>query len=266
MTTIGHQRRRRRHETIDAGERARLPMRRRLFAYCAAVALPAALAAAAIPLRMNHGAAIAVVLTACVVAISALGAAGPAVVAAVAAAGAYDFFLTEPYYSFTIDKNDEVVTAATLLTVGLVVGVLRSRTVHLQASATTRKAELRHLIDFAQATSAPVLLDELADLASQHIIALLDLRNCTWQPGQPTDTASPVLLPTGDIMGLLTDLNPDRAILPDHLQLPAQAGGSHLGTFDLTCHQTRATSHEERHTAATIATLYATAALRPGVS
>jgi hypothetical protein len=66
-------------------------------------------------------------------------------------------------------------------------------------------------------------------------------------------------MPDGNIMGYLTALNPDRAKLPDHIELPAAVGTTEVGRFLLTSRSRHPTSIEERLTAATIAALYAAA-------
>ncbi|MFN0090404.1 MAG: DUF4118 domain-containing protein [Acidimicrobiales bacterium] len=264
-STIPRPARRPRHrpETFEPGERARLPHWRKVLAYVAAIALPIGICVASIPLRSDHGPTIAVVLLACVIIIAAFSAAGPAVTAATTAAAAYDFFLTQPHYSLAIHDNDEAVTTLTLLVVGLVAGVLASRGIRLQANATTRKAELDHLIDFAS-TAADAPPDEhLTAAACQHLTALLDLSDCTWKPGPASQDDTPILLPSGDTMGYLRRLNPDRARLPSRLELPAIARGQRAGSFLIAPRGIRLTSHEERRTAAAIATLYAATQLDP---
>ena len=87
-----------------------------------AVVLPVVVAVAMIPVRVDHGRAAVLALVLPVVLVALLGATGPAVVAAATSVLAYDLFLAEPYYSFAIEDTDEVVAAATLLVVALVVG------------------------------------------------------------------------------------------------------------------------------------------------
>ena len=122
-------------ELDEPGGRSRVPSRRRAVAYVLAVALPAVVAAAMIPVHADHGRTTAIVLVVPVVAVAALGATGPAVVAALSAGLSYDFFLTEPYYRLAIDDSDDVVAAVTLVVVGLIVGVLSSRLVRFTARA-----------------------------------------------------------------------------------------------------------------------------------
>ncbi len=63
-------------------------------------------------------------------------------------------------------------------------------------------------------------------------------------------------------MGRLTALNPDRATLPEHLEIPVRVDGDLLGRFVLVPTDRHVASYEERVTAATIAALFGTATAR----
>jgi K+-sensing histidine kinase KdpD len=249
---------RQRPETLEPGERARLPSRRLLAAYLLALALPAATAVVMIPFRAEHAPVAAIVLVAPVVLIAVLGATGPALAAALTAGLAYDLFLTEPYYQLVIDDPDDITATVTLLAVGMTVGLLNSRLVRVAARDATRRNELRHLLQFVRTATVSPTLDKLTTEACAQIAAVLDLRECRWNAGYH-GTNAPVLLPDGNIMGYITALNPDRAKLPDHVELPASVGNTELGRFILTARAEHPTSAEERLTAATIAALYAAA-------
>ena len=137
-------------ETTRPADRTRLPRRRRIAAYILAIVLPVLTAAAMIPLRVDHGRMAVLLLVIPVVVVALLGGFGPAIVAATVAVLAYDLFLVEPYYDLAISDSDEIVAAATLFGVGLVVGVLNARLVQLGARDTARLDELRHLVAFAR--------------------------------------------------------------------------------------------------------------------
>src|SRR5437660_3543963 len=97
-------------------------------AFGAAVAAPIAVAAALIPVQSQIGRAnVALVLVVAAVAVAAIGRRFAVVLAALSAAAWFDFFHTAPHYSFTITAHDDVVTAAVLLVVGLIVGELAVR-------------------------------------------------------------------------------------------------------------------------------------------
>ena len=249
--------RRSRAEIDQPCGRSRLPWRRRAIADLLAIVLPAVVAAAMIPLRADHGRTTAIVLVVPVVAVAALGATGPAVVAALSAGLSYDVLLTEPYYRLAIDDSDDLAAAITLVVVGLIVGVLSSRLVRFTARAAARRTELQHLLDFVTASTGTLTESELADEACGHIAAVLNLADCRWSPGHHPSSGA-LLLPDGNVMGHLTDLDPDQAKLPRQLELPAVAGTIQIGRFVLTSDRQHVTSYEERLTAATIASLFAT--------
>ncbi len=248
-----------RPETLTPGERARIPARRLALAYALAVALPLASAAALIPLRASHGRALAIVLVIPVVVVAALGATGPALIAALSAGAGYAVLLTPPYYRFAFDKPDDRVATLILVAVGVAVGVLNSLLVGARTGNAARRSELEHLLRFASEVTGPRSSEQLTTSACDHLSAVLHLSGCRWQPGPRTGAGGPVLLPTGGIMGYLKDLNPDRAQLPQGLELPATSGGHEMGRFVLTPEPGQVVSYEERLTAATIATMYAAA-------
>jgi K+-sensing histidine kinase KdpD len=247
---------RERPEVGIPGERARLDTRRRLTGYVAAVALPTAVALAILPLRAEHSQIVPLILVIPVVVIAAFGALGPAVVAALTAGIAYDVAHTEPYWRLVIHDRDDVVTAIALVVVAVVVGGLCSRVVHLAARAATRGAELRHLMLFAKSAADELDADDLASEVCGRLTGLLHLRECRWHPGYH-GTAGPVLLPTGAVMGYMSALNPDRALLPQHLEVPAVSGTRDFGRFVLEPDGRTVVSSEERLTAAVIVDLFA---------
>jgi hypothetical protein len=245
-----------RPETVEPGERAHVPASRLVLGYALAVVLPIAIAAGLIPLRAEHGHATAIVLVVPVLIVAVIGATGPAILAALAAGLAYDLLLTEPYYKLVIDDPDDVTAAITLVVVGLVVGLLSSQLARLSARDAARRNELHHLLEFARSTTIGNDEQALLDAACSHISAVLDLRACRWHAGYQGG-GGPMLLPDGSIMGYVTELNPDRAILPEDLELPALVGNDERGRFILTPRPGRITSLEERLTAATIANMFA---------
>ena len=248
--------------TAEPGERERPEARRRQLGYLIAVGLPIAVAVMLIPLREDHAGTAAVVMVVPVVIAASIGATGPAIVAALVAGLAYDVFLTEPYQHIAIDDADDIAAAVTLVVVGLVVGVLASRNVHLAARSVRRRAELRHLISFSRSSAAGVPIDELEAEACRHIADLLNTTDCRWVPAPPRVDV-PVLLADGNVMGPVSLLRTDRAKLPREVVLPARAGSTDVGHFVIVSSDDQVASFEERMTAATIASLFAAAAVRP---
>lgn len=155
--------------------------------------------------------------------------------------------------------SHDVAAAITLAIVAVIVGVLSSRLAHLVAKNTTRRNELRYLVSFIHVADTAKSIDDLSDQVCVYLTDLLGLRTCEWLPGMQ-DGGGPVLLPTGALMGSVSALNPDRAVLPAHLELPVDVGRKRLGHLVLTSRPDHRTSVEERLTAATIATVFAQAA------
>ena len=240
---------------MHPGERSRIPARRRAIAYVLAVLAPLAVAAVMIPFREDHDRVAVLVLVIPVLLVALLGAIGPAIVAAVCAVLAYDFFLAQPYYSLAIDDTDDVVAAITLLIVAVAVGVLSGRLVRLRVQETTRRDELRLLVGFIHASSERRDSTDLGEIACGDITAVLNLTSCVWQPGKSVATG-PVLLADGSLMGPLSELNSDRAVLPNRLELPVWRDGVQLGRFEVTSAPHNVVSYEERAVAAAIAQLY----------
>lgn len=214
-----------------------------------------------IPLRVDHAQTIGIVLVVPVVAVALLGAVGPAVLAAASASVAYGFFLTAPYQELAIHDSDDVVAAVTLGAVGLTTGFVSSRLARLAMRDAVRRSELRHLVEYVQAVTERLDHQQLVDLTCASLAALLNLRACHWHPRYQADVG-PMLLPDGNIMGYVSSLNVDRSILPAHLEVPAVADAVELGRFVLSPRQDHVASYEERLTAATIVSLFATVSLR----
>jgi K+-sensing histidine kinase KdpD len=247
-----------RYEPLEPGQRLPVAWRRLGVACALAIALPAILAVAAVPLRDDHGPTVAVVLVVPVVAVALLGGTGPAVLAALSAGLAYDLLLTQPYNRLVIHDPDDVVATIVLVLVGLTVGVASGRLSRSKARATTRQAELRHLVRFLDTVRDDVGPDELSRAACEHITALLGLQTCQWSPGQRSSDI-PLLLPDGNLLAAETALNADRAKLPGQLELAGMAGPGQLGRFVLTADPDRIVSYEERLVAAVIASLFTSA-------
>ncbi len=108
-----------------------------------AVAVPLASSLVLVPLRGHVSAAnLAVVLVLVVLGVAALGGRAAGVVAGVVTALAFDFFLTVPQGSFTIDRGEDITTTVLLAVVGLVGGELVERARRSHAVARRRQAEL----------------------------------------------------------------------------------------------------------------------------
>jgi hypothetical protein len=123
----------------------------------------------------------AVVLVLPVLVAALLGGRRGGVISAIVAAACFDFFFTRPYYSFTINRHDDVETTIVLLAVGLVVGelVIRARESRRQAFASRREVEqIRRVAELA-AGRGPTA--RLIHIVEHEVVALVGARGARFE-------------------------------------------------------------------------------------
>jgi Domain of unknown function (DUF4118) len=208
---------------------------------------PIAVAAALVPLREeidNTNLALALVVV--VVLAAAAGGRGAGALGAVIAAVSYDFFLTRPYLSLTIDSADDVETTIFLLIVGLIVGeiVVRFRRTRRRAERGASEVARLHRVAELAAGGAPV--DELERAVEAELVGLLQLRECFFERA-PVGRPLPRLERNGAISGVTTRrFSGDELTLPPEVELPVLGRGRQLGRFVLVSSPTEGASLEER--------------------
>lgn len=247
--------RRERPEMERPAERPTLQGRRLVLLAVAAMAVPLVTAIALVPFRADHPQTTGIVLVAAVVLVALRGWTAGALLAAAVAGAAYDVLLTEPYGRVVIDDPDDIVATITLVGVGVSIGLASARMRRARASDAVRDSELLHLVGFLRSVTAGQDEDALARSACSHIQQVLHAHSCRWAPGYHGQ-AGPTMHLDGAITGFLSDLDPDRAVLPAYVELPARSGERELGRFLVDTAQGRPTSREERRTAATIADVF----------
>ena len=160
-------------------------MSRRWLVRWVALLLPVALGAALGLLRASmDSSTAAMVLVLAVVAASATGDRVAGVGAALSAALSFDFFLTLPYGSLTIDNNEDVELAVVLVVVGLAVTEIALWGRRQQAAALRREGYLHglaDLLDLGPDTSAETHARAIAT-AIPHA---LGAARTEWAPGRP---------------------------------------------------------------------------------
>ena len=132
---------------------------------------------------MNQSTA-AMVLVLTVVAAAATGDRVAGIIAALSAAGAFDFFLTEPYYSFSIHHREDLELAVALVVVGLAVTEIALWGRRQQAAAQRRDgyiSGLTHLLDLPPDTTEHAR----ADAIGTAITTVLGADRSTWDAGHP---------------------------------------------------------------------------------
>jgi hypothetical protein len=129
----------------------------------------------------------ALVLVLAVLAAAIVGGRVGGAIGAVVAALCFDFFFTHPYYSFTIDRRDDVETTVVLLVVGLVVGevVVRLRRSRRAARESRREVEQIQRVAELAAGSGPE--SRLITIVEREVTALLGARGARFEmPPYPT--------------------------------------------------------------------------------
>jgi K+-sensing histidine kinase KdpD len=226
------------------------------FLFGAALLLPLAVAATLSGFRDSVSPANAVlVLVLVVVAVAAGGSRLAGVVAALSSVVWFDFFLTEPYLTFTISRRADVETAVLLTLVGLAVTEIVLWGRRQQAGASRREGYLNGVVGAAAmvaegTAAAPAVLDFI----SREIVAVLGIDRCEYVAGPPVHR--PRLGQDGAVRRDGRELDVDRSGLPtdDVIELPVSRGGAVLGRFVLTAASHVAwTTREQRLVAVTLA-------------
>jgi hypothetical protein len=196
---------------------------------------PIAVAAAMVPLRdtvdntnIAHGMVL-VVLAAALTGGRAAGA-----VAAVTSALAFDFFLTRPYLSLTIDATDDVVTTVLLLPVGLLVGSVAVRGRRARAEVRAASDQMHRVHRLAEMTAGGIETRIVLEQTQRELIELLGLQDAHFE-APPYDEADLPLIERGGAVS--TDRHRytlDGFELPaGGVALPVLARGRPVGRFVL---------------------------------
>jgi hypothetical protein len=201
----------------------------------AAVAGPIAMALALTPWRGHLDTADdALFLVVVIVAVASTGRRLAAAVAALTSALAFDFFLTRPYYSFRITRQQDLITELLLLVVGLAVGELaaRGRTHRVAAAERSDELVLLHSVtELAASGQDPRLVIDAALAGLQQLLALRDCHFTRHDPGQ----IAARITPKGDLLvGGGSWSTEDLGLPTRRVDLPVRGSGWLLGHFLLT--------------------------------
>jgi K+-sensing histidine kinase KdpD len=195
-------------------------------ALAVAVLAPAVLAVVMYPFRNTLAApALPMLFVLPVVVAAMIGGRGPAVLAALVGAAAFDFFLTEPFWSFRIHGQADVVVAVTLAVVGLAVAELVSSRDRSAALARQRARDLASLQRVAGLGAGSEDRGWLIVAAETELEELLDVPAIEFRPGAvPADA---IRLGHGKLT--VPAARPERAARP--LVVPVAAAGREIGYF-----------------------------------
>jgi uncharacterized protein DUF4118 len=216
--------------SIDTGrERAREVM-----ALAAAVAVPAALSVALVPVRGHvPNATVALVLAFVVALLATAGTRWTAALAAISASAGFDVWHTHPYGSFTITRSQDIQTTGLLLAVGLVVGQLAARNRRYRHLAAETSYDLGRVHGVAEMVAAGAPVDQVVLAVANELTDLLALRSCWFDPSF-ADEPGPFIERHGAVTWGALRWGFNTTGLPHHeLSLVVQHQGLPLGRFVL---------------------------------
>ena len=177
-------------------------------------------------------------------------------VAALSCGAWFDFFLTEPYGSFTIDSADDVEITVLLVVIGALVSEVAIWGRRQQGRASVRAGYLNGVLATAESIS---LRDEsperLASHVADRIADVMDVTRCRFVLGSVHDTRYAVLERDGSLTRNGHTVPVDRGLpTNEETALPVRAGSETLGYFLLTSASEQARpSMEQRRVAIILA-------------
>jgi hypothetical protein len=210
--------------------------------------LPLVVAAALVAVRdevATANLALALVVTVVVAAVAGGWQAGA--VAAVVGALSFDFFLTRPYLSLTIDTSADVESTLLLLAVGLIVGTVAARGRRSVESARAGRGEIERIHRLAEMTASGTPAETVIAAARCELTQLLDLADCRFEV-PPYATAPPQLERSGAVTGVVEHRLSGRefALPAGGVALAVLVRGHGVGRFVLVPGAPRGISLEER--------------------
>ncbi|MFF9318098.1 DUF4118 domain-containing protein [Streptomyces sp. NPDC014735] len=210
------------------------PLRDRL-ALAAAVAGPLLLALVLVPFRGGVSSTnLALIMVVAVVAIAAAGNRLAGALAALSSAAWFDFFLTRPYQSFTINRGADITTAILLLAVGLAVSQISARARRLEVLVVTDADYLARVHDTARLAQTARSADAVVDHVKQQLTELLQLRGCRFEYGSLLGHPARLEQDGSITVGRKRWDIDQRGWPQQDIELRASAGGRFQGRFMLT--------------------------------
>lgn len=205
------------------------------------------------------------VLVLLVVAASATGVRAAGILAAVGGGVGFDWFLTEPYGTFTVTRPDDIETLVLLLVVGVAVTELALWGLRQQAAASRHSGYLDGVLATAETVAAqsPAPQD-LVRIVNDKIVDVLGLDACRYEPN--AQASAVVIEPDGSLTRRGRPVDVDREGLPvhDEVSLAVRSAGHSYGAFVLVSatHVARP-SREQRRVAVLLADQVAGVLARP---
>jgi hypothetical protein len=214
----------------DHGTRRSAPSASPL-AWVVALAGPVVVSAALIPLRREiRTSNVSLVLVLVVVIAAVLGGRRGGVVAALVSFASFDFFFTRPYYSFTINRHDDIETAVLLLVVGLIVGEVVVRARRSETRAAVSRAEVVRVRRLSELAAGGEPAGRLIGIVQGELVSLLPVSDVRFEP-LPFHEDLPELTHQGVRIPGTEDPEPSGA--DGRVSLPVFGAGRPVGRFVL---------------------------------
>jgi K+-sensing histidine kinase KdpD len=201
----------------------------------------------------NTNAALGLVLL--VVAAASTGIRVAGIVAALSSAAGFDYFLTEPYNTFSISDRGDIETAVLLLLVGAAVTEVALWGRREQARASQEQGYLDGVLGTAATVAAGrSSAADLIDLVCRQVVEILGIDDCRFDAG--TRSGLPALDPSGTVTrhGRTVDVSRQGLPTDSKIALMVRSGGVTYGQLLLTA-STRVVrpSREQLRVAVTLA-------------
>lgn len=202
----------------------------------AALLVPPVICALLTPFREHFdNANAALLLVVVIVAVAVFGIRLAGILAAMSSAVWFDFFLTVPYDSFTINSSNDVEQAGLLLVIGIAVTQIAIWGRRQQANASRRRGYLDGVITTSQAVAAGASADDLIEQVRAELTAVLGIDGAKFIAGSK-QTQAPRLNPDGSVTRGSHVIRVERDGLPTNaeIELTVQHAGEPRGRFLLT--------------------------------
>jgi hypothetical protein len=206
--------------------------RSRLAAVALAFCGPLVAAAVMVTVRAhvaNTG--LALIMVAVVVATVVPGRRGAAVVAGISAGVWFDFFLTKPYESFTMNRGADQETTALLIVVAVAVGEIAARSRHHHTETVHAWTDLAGIAKVTETVAGNASPGEIIEAVRAELTSLLFLQACLFD-ATGTQRTTPYLDRNGTVNYNHFSRDTSREGLPNKdVTLPVEAEGRMIGCY-----------------------------------
>jgi K+-sensing histidine kinase KdpD len=174
------------------------------------------------------------VLVLCVVAAAATGDRVAGLLAALSAGAFFDFFLTEPYGSFSISRADDVEAAVLLVLISLAVTEITLWGHRQREQASRHAGYLEGVLGTARAVAEGELpADTVVSVVASEIAQVLGVENASFVEGPVRDSRVALLDHEGDVSRHGRPVDVARSGFPtdEYVAVPVRRGSAVVGHF-----------------------------------